>query len=377
MRSFYVLKIIISLIILLILPVLSDSADFKKLWEQEGGTVIVPGESKDDSLPDRNIKEPKDSEKNQGETSQQPIRPDYHTPSIPPQQMPKHSGKIPRKTVMHVQALLSNLGYDTGPIDGILGVRTRKAVQAFQRDIGIQATGKIDEMLVIQIELAVQRRKSKSNKARIKPRENEKNPQVSYGLPEMPGPLANHQLKPEDFFRKVQESVFVLWAAKSYEALKQRIGVSQGSAVAVSSSHLLTNCHVTDNKPIILVFQDEKVMIAQLAEKKDNDMCILYVTKSKLSPINGVKKFEKLVIGEKVYTIGAPKGLERTLGEGLISGLRKNKGSKLIQTSAPISGGSSGGGLFDENGNLIGITTFLFKDAQNLNFAIAVEQYWD
>jgi len=46
-----------------------------------------------------------------------------------------------------------------------------------------------------------------------------------------------------------------------------------------------------------------------------------------------------------------------------------------VQTSAPKSSGSSGGGLFDTQGNLIGITTFMLKDSQNLNFAIAAEEY--
>ena len=81
-------------------------------------------------------------------------------------------------------------------------------------------------------------------------------------------------------------------------------------------------------------------------------------------------------VGERVYTIGAPSGLERTLGEGLISGLRTTEEGKLIQTSAPISPGSSGGGLFDSSGHLIGVTSFLLKDAQSLNFAIVAEDFW-
>ncbi len=80
-------------------------------------------------------------------------------------------------------------------------------------------------------------------------------------------------------------------------------------------------------------------------------------------------------MGERVYTIGAPIGLELTLGEGIISGLRSHKDRRLVQTSAPISGGSSGGGLFDAYGNLVGITTFLLREAQNLNFAIAAEDF--
>lgn len=63
-------------------------------------------------------------------------------------------------------------------------------------------------------------------------------------------------------------------------------------------------------------------------------------------------------------------GLELTLSDGLISSLRVIPDGTIIQTTAPISHGSSGGGLFDSNGRLIGITSFLHKNGQNLNFAI-------
>ena len=67
--------------------------------------------------------------------------------------------------------------------------------------------------------------------------------------------------------------------------------------------------------------------------------------------------------------------LELTVAEGLVSSKRTHKGSKLVQTSAPISHGSSGGGLFDARGELLGITTFYFAGGQNLNFAVAAEDF--
>jgi len=75
-----------------------------------------------------------------------------------------------------------------------------------------------------------------------------------------------------------------------------------------------------------------------------------------------------------VYAVGAPEGLEMTLSEGLISGFRDFRGQRVVQTSAPISHGSSGGGLFDEVGGLVGITTFMLGAGQNLNFAILAER---
>jgi hypothetical protein len=78
-------------------------------------------------------------------------------------------------------------------------------------------------------------------------------------------------------------------------------------------------------------------------------------------------------VGERVYAIGAPEGLELTLSEGLVSGLRSRGNFRVIQTTAPVSHGSSGGGLFDSQGKLVGITTFSFHEGQNLNFAIPTE----
>ena len=80
-------------------------------------------------------------------------------------------------------------------------------------------------------------------------------------------------------------------------------------------------------------------------------------------------------MGERVYTVGAPQGLELSLAEGIVSSKRTIDGGRFIQTSAPMSSGSSGGGLFDAYGHLVGITTSILKNSQNLNFAIPAEEY--
>ena len=75
-----------------------------------------------------------------------------------------------------------------------------------------------------------------------------------------------------------------------------------------------------------------------------------------------------------MYAIGSPSGLRNTLSEGIVSGLREIKGIQHIQTTTPISPGSSGGGLFDAEGKLIGITTFRIGDNGNLNFAVSLDE---
>ena len=84
---------------------------------------------------------------------------------------------------------------------------------------------------------------------------------------------------------------------------------------------------------------------------------------------------DAVVVGQTVYALGAPAGLELTLSAGLVSALRLDDAERLtaIQTSAAISPGSSGGGLFDDQGRLIGITTaFIGGNTQNLNLALPV-----
>jgi S1-C subfamily serine protease/Tfp pilus assembly protein PilF len=79
-------------------------------------------------------------------------------------------------------------------------------------------------------------------------------------------------------------------------------------------------------------------------------------------------------VGAKVYAIGNPLGLANTLSDGLVSGHRGTGGGALIQMSAPISPGSSGGPLLGADGTVVGVTTFLFKGGQNLNFAVPASQ---
>jgi hypothetical protein len=94
-------------------------------------------------------------------------------------------------------------------------------------------------------------------------------------------------------------------------------------------------------------------------------------------------RFRLTAVGTAVETRGRHVRRRRhgrrdtTLGAGLMSGLRTGDDeTEYIQITALLSAGSSGGGLFDDRGNLIGVTSFTIRDAQNLNFAIAASQFW-
>lgn len=204
-------------------------------------------------------------------------------------------------------------------------------------------------------------------------------PRPAAALPKRPDRFNTKSLSPADLFKKVQRSVWVVVATASLADAQAR-DVAQGSAIAVSEHLLLTNCHVVNGRELIKIVQDNTIADAKLvAADLAPDRCVIRAIGLTLVPVAGVRPFDDLAVGERVFAIGAPVSLERTLSEGLLSGLRRLPGHNLVQTSAAISPGSSGGGLFDERGNLIGITTLELAamGVQNLNFAIAAADYWN
>lgn len=148
---------------------------------------------------------------------------------------------------------------------------------------------------------------------------------------------------------------------------------SMGSGVVLVDGDVVTNCHVVKGASQLKVRIGDKEYPATLRYSDwDRDVCSVSVAGLNAQAVM-VGNTKTLKVGAKVYAIGAPKGLELTLSDGIVSSLREVEGGRYIQTTAAISPGSSGGGLFDENGALVGLTTFYFAEGQNLNFAVPVE----
>jgi hypothetical protein len=194
--------------------------------------------------------------------------------------------------------------------------------------------------------------------------------------PPMP-PRADGSGPPEAVFRAVERSVYQLVSAPSLDRLASGLDAKQGSAVAVSDTMALTNCHVLQgNRAHFLVRGQSRFEVSDAFGDILSDRCVVTIRAGRLAPVRGVRPYATLAVGERVYTVGSPSGLENTLAEGIVSGLRRRGTVDLIQSSAAISPGSSGGGLFDGAGNLIGITSFMRRDNPTFNFAIAADAYW-
>mgnify|MGYP001587412935 CR=1 FL=1 len=152
--------------------------------------------------------------------------------------------------------------------------------------------------------------------------------------------------------------------------------LAQGSGFFVRpDGAVVTNMHVIDGAVSIKIkMVGGKVLEAEgiIYSAPENDLVILK-TKGDNLPVLMLGDSDKVKPGEKVYVIGSPAGLENTISDGILSGVRNiGKNQKVIQISAPISPGSSGGPVFNEAGEVIGAATFVLEGAQNLNFAMPI-----
>jgi hypothetical protein len=195
---------------------------------------------------------------------------------------------------------------------------------------------------------------------------------VSANVPSMPAArpsITTRELSPVEIYQRYARSVFKIAAVNG----RSKDG-SQGSAVAIEANKVITNCHVTDGMQYYGIVKDGKVNpMIDFKSKNEVDLCT-YQTEQRIKPIEEFRSYETLQVGEKVYAIGSPNGLENTLSEGIVSALRSADGVKKIQITAPIAPGSSGGALFDAQGRLIGITTSGFEMVGNLNFAVSIDE---
>ena len=174
-------------------------------------------------------------------------------------------------------------------------------------------------------------------------------------------------LSPEQLFERVAPSV---WTIQTFDAQNQPLAL--GSGVVVAPGSVVTNCHVLRKAKSVTVGRENVSYGATLdSPDPERDLCLLKVRNFKAPPVQ-IGDPAALKTGARVYAIGSPRGLEHTISDGLLSGVRRSQdgGFTALQITVPISPGSSGGGLFDTHGRLVGITTFQVKEGQNLNFAL-------
>ena len=153
------------------------------------------------------------------------------------------------------------------------------------------------------------------------------------------------------------------------------------------AGHIVTNFHVIQNADAAqITFADQSVFQARLVGFfADKDLAVLKVDapKGKLKPLP-LGRSDDLQVGQKVYAIGNPFGLDQTLTTGIISALGREIDSvnkrpikNVIQSDAAINPGNSGGPLLDSAGLLIGVNTAIYSTtgvSAGIGFAIPVDE---
>lgn len=187
-----------------------------------------------------------------------------------------------------------------------------------------------------------------------------------------------------EVFQKIAPSVVYI-SAVSIDPFKvtERIIGSSGSGFIIDPDGLiLTNSHLVYGYQAITVTTEtgQIVMAEMVAEDRILDIAILRIP----TPLGGFPAVtfgdsKKIRVGEQVSVIGNPLGLEQTLTVGVISGINRvlpaapmSLKLPLIQTDAAINPGNSGGPLVNSCGEVIGINTATFLEAENMGFALPI-----
>lgn len=147
--------------------------------------------------------------------------------------------------------------------------------------------------------------------------------------------------------------------------------ISSSSAIAVGAGRFVTMCSPLDGSDVIrLADADDRTITATIvARDSGRSLCVLSATGANaralaLAPVGAPPQ-----VGARVYAVANALGFGTGLTEGVISGIGRGDRGELLQFSAPVSPGSEGGALVDEEGRLLGIIDYRQRGGQNVNFA--------
>lgn len=240
--------------------------------------------------------------------------------------------------VRSAQEMLTALGYQPGAADGVFGPQTERAIVAFQNDMGLPATGDVDQSLLIAL------RAASTMAARL-------GRDIALGEERAPDP--NLEL----------------------------MATGTGFQVAAGGG-FVTNQHVIDGCTEVRIRDVGTATV--IAADSNNDLAYLTVASDADLPVAVFRSQPKVARGETVVAIGFP--LHGTLSSqgnvtvGTVSALAGyNDDFRELQFSAPIQPGNSGGPLIDRSGHVVGIVSselvseIAEEVPQNVNFAIKAE----
>jgi S1-C subfamily serine protease len=187
-----------------------------------------------------------------------------------------------------------------------------------------------------------------------------------------PSPVVPVKLTPGGISQKYANAVVLL---ENYN--ERGLKALQGSGfLTTAEGNLLTNYHVIRGASrMVARLHDGSTHEVELISGFDveHDVAAVKIEGAGLPSVQLGSSVE-VKTGDHVTALGAPLGLENTLSDGIISAVREFGSFRLLQTTTPISHGSSGGPLFDDFGNVIGLAVLKVDAGENLNFAVPIDQ---
>ena len=187
--------------------------------------------------------------------------------------------------------------------------------------------------------------------------------------------LLDNNSKAEKSFEELAQLASSVVLIAVHDSSGDIIGTGSGIMIG-RNGYILTNNHVVKGGVFysVRIEDDEKVYPTDEVIKYNSvtDLAIIRIDRT-LNPIPVYSEKKKLVRGQKVVAIGSPLGLFNSVSDGIISGFRNMDNVDMIQFTAPISQGSSGGAVLNMQGEVIGISTAGFDDGQNINLAVGYE----
>ena len=179
-----------------------------------------------------------------------------------------------------------------------------------------------------------------------------------------------NKLDGADIFAKYNTAVFMVFTSDGYNGYQGSGFFINSEGLAASNYHVFQGTNIGAEQ-IKLAGSDNVYKITEVIHSSEEEDFILFRVNVSNSNYIPLAKY-KPQIGEKVYAIGSPRGLENTFSSGEVSQWRDKN---LMQISALIDHGSSGGALINEYGEVIGITSGSFADGSqaNLNYAWSID----
>ncbi len=179
----------------------------------------------------------------------------------------------------------------------------------------------------------------------------------------------------KDITKKTEEATFIIY---TYDEFGSPNGSGSGFFIDNEGTGI-TNYHVLDGSVKAVIKESngmEHEIDRVIASDKNWDIVKFSIKKSDNQRFKYLKFANKKVEkGDVVYNISSPLGLESSVSEGIVSSIRTDKShGEIIQTTTPISPGSSGSALLNRKGEVFAVATFVRTGGQNLNFGVQIDK---